>query len=335
MAKRGSTAPQGRRIFLKGFGSQGQQALGDFRWTSPRLRRTSRPTQAQVYAQQTLAVATAFAKQLSPWEYQVCKDLATGTVFTWKDLAISGFFGTAIEFVDPDGVLWQGRRILAADIQTLLDSISSTAGSVLVRTTNGWAALYPGTTQQVLTISPDTGLPDWRAAAGGGGGAELAAMFVPGGTSGDAFASLGYWFQFTIPAKIIALSALLRPSAAGHVYTLNCAPFDSTTHKITAAPTIAGTFTSTGSATNLVVAFNLATPITVAAGDKWAFWLSRTDSTPTAQPETYYTTSQPVASFYFTVPLANGLKLAKQAPTTADAWTTATAAWAMSFLYQP
>ncbi|HUJ83964.1 MAG TPA: hypothetical protein VLW83_18925 [Candidatus Acidoferrales bacterium] len=107
--------------------------------------------------------------------------MAGASGFTWKDMLISGFFGNAVEFTDSDGVQWTGRRILAADIQALLDSISSTPGSILVRTASTWAALYPGDPNKVLSIDPATGLPNWLAApSAGGGGADF--------TRSDAFA---------------------------------------------------------------------------------------------------------------------------------------------------
>lgn len=174
MSKRASTAPQGRRIYLKGLGTQSQKRVGAFIWTSPVLNRRKAPTIFQTYAQQTLRVAARFVTLAFPWEYQTAKDLAGRSGYTWKDQLIANFFGNSLEFTDTNGVLWQSRRIMAAEIQQLLDSISSTPGSILVRTDGGWAALYPGTAEYVLTMRGDTGLPDWIAPSGGSGGADLA-----------------------------------------------------------------------------------------------------------------------------------------------------------------
>lgn len=182
MAQRAGVPPTSRRIYLRGLGSQAGRQLGSFVYLSPALRRTKRPTKAQVYSTNTLAVAARFVPLANAWEYQQAKDLAGASGFTWKDMLISGFFGNAVEFTDSNGVLWQGRRILADNIQALLDSLSSTPGSILVRTANGWAALYIGSPSTVLTVDPATNLPNWVAPAsgpsGGGGGDGNASVFI-------------------------------------------------------------------------------------------------------------------------------------------------------------
>lgn len=166
MGSRGGTPPTSRRIYLKGVGSQAGRQLGSFVWKNPTLNRRKAPTIYQTYAQQTMAVAARFVTLANAWEYEVSKEIAGNSGFTWKDQMIAGFFGTGIEFTDVNGVQWIGRRILAAEIQQLLDSISATPGSVLVRTANGWAALYGGSANQLLTIDPVTGLPNWLPAPG-------------------------------------------------------------------------------------------------------------------------------------------------------------------------
>lgn len=50
---------------------------------------------------------------------------------------------------------------LNANIQTLLDIISSTRGSILYRGASGWAALAPGTAGQVLTSAGAGADPHW------------------------------------------------------------------------------------------------------------------------------------------------------------------------------
>lgn len=182
MGSRAGAPPSSRRIYLKGLGSQVGKRLGSYVYRSPVLRRKKKLTQAQVYSTATLATAARFGARATAWELQTAKDLAGSSGYTWKDMLLSSFFGTAIEFTTSDGVLWQGRRILAAEIQPLLDSISSTPGSILVRTANGWAALYIGDPNKVLTVDPSNNLPNWLPAAGGGGGLPAiatATAFIP------------------------------------------------------------------------------------------------------------------------------------------------------------
>lgn len=56
----------------------------------------------------------------------------------------------------------------AANIQTLLDSISSTQGAILYRGASGWVALSPGTSGQLLQTGGAGANPSWITASGGG-----------------------------------------------------------------------------------------------------------------------------------------------------------------------
>jgi len=58
---------------------------------------------------------------------------------------------------------------LDADIQELLNLISTTRGSVLYRGNSAWAALAPGTAGQVLSTNGAGADPSWIAAGSGGG----------------------------------------------------------------------------------------------------------------------------------------------------------------------
>jgi hypothetical protein len=161
MAQRGPPSPRGRRLYLKTIGAVGEKAHGSFVFRTAPRQRTKTQTDAQRYATATLAIANRLLSTTTAWEREQAQEIAGNSGFTWKDVMIANFYGTSSEFVDENGVHWYGRRILAKEIQTLLDSISSTEGSVLVRTANGWAALYGGGDGKVLTINPTNHLPDW------------------------------------------------------------------------------------------------------------------------------------------------------------------------------
>lgn len=62
---------------------------------------------------------------------------------------------------------------VSANIQTLLDSISSTRGVILYRGASGWAALSPGTDGDVLTTHGASADPTWSPPTGGGGGTSF------------------------------------------------------------------------------------------------------------------------------------------------------------------
>lgn len=63
-----------------------------------------------------------------------------------------------------------GDITLSADVQAILNSITTTHGAVLYRGTSAWAALAPGTDGQVLGTKGAGVDPEWIDQTGGGGG---------------------------------------------------------------------------------------------------------------------------------------------------------------------
>lgn len=70
---------------------------------------------------------------------------------------------------------------LTADVQEILDQITTTRGSVLYRGASGWAALAPGTSGHFLKTNGASADPAW--AAGGGGSSGYPPLTPP--TSAD------------------------------------------------------------------------------------------------------------------------------------------------------
>lgn len=68
----------------------------------------------------------------------------------------------------PSGNLSDSPTI-AADVQEILDQISTTRGAVIYRGLLGWAALAPGGAGQFLRTNGAGADPSWAAAGGGGG----------------------------------------------------------------------------------------------------------------------------------------------------------------------
>lgn len=179
----GPTAPAGRRIYLKGIGGQAAGPFSLPQWRSPPRSVRKTPTFAQLCSQNTLKVAAAFLHEITAFEYDQCKEIAGASGYTWKDQFYAMLYGTGVEFTDVNGVKWQGRRILAAEIQQLLDSISSAEGGILVRTPTGWASLLPSTPGYVLTLpTGGTGIPEWLAPSGGSGPSVAATTLNPADT---------------------------------------------------------------------------------------------------------------------------------------------------------
>jgi len=78
--------------------------------------------------------------------------------------------GTGITLT-PDGDIAHDVTI-AANIQALLNTITTTRGSVLYRGASNWSALAPGTSGQVLQTNGAGADPTWATPSGGGGGYE-------------------------------------------------------------------------------------------------------------------------------------------------------------------
>jgi hypothetical protein len=104
---------------------------------------------------------------------------------------------------------------IGADVQAILDQISTTWGAVLFRGTADWQALAPGTSGQFLKTNGAGADPEWAAAgSGGGGGLFDISMGVP---ALSAFTS----FNFTnassaeSAAKAVWISATSAASGGG------------------------------------------------------------------------------------------------------------------------
>jgi hypothetical protein len=65
---------------------------------------------------------------------------------------------------------------ISADVQAILDQITTTRGSILYRGVADWLALAPGTSGQFLKTNGAGADPEWSAAGGGGGGSSFLPM---------------------------------------------------------------------------------------------------------------------------------------------------------------
>lgn len=320
----GPTAPAGRRIFNLGFGGQ---AAGPFNlpvWRSPRVNQTKRPTPYQLYARNTFVIAAQLLKDCTAFEYEQCKQLAGASGYTWKDQFYAMIYGVGVEFTDVNGVVWKGRRVLAENIQQLLDSISSAPGSLLVRTPAGWATLLPGTGGKVLTMSAVTSLPDWEDPAGGNAtGPAMIYAPTPASTWSQAFASIGELFHAQADLMITGLTLGLNPPAAGCVYQFAVCKFDATAQKLLEAPAYTAAVTlGTGSHAQYPYVA-LPAPKAINSGDDFLVMVTRTDAGNTG-PTSGYLTTVITAAPYMDHPVRTSIcrTLAKTAPTTGDTWGT-------------
>lgn len=78
--------------------------------------------------------------------------------------------------LDGGGTLQNSPITLSADVQEILDQISTTHGAVIFRGSTTWQALAPGTVDYVLATKGASADPQWVAQSGGGGSGLAGAM---------------------------------------------------------------------------------------------------------------------------------------------------------------
>lgn len=106
--------------------------------------------------------------------------MATGLKLTELDALPSPLTGTDLAYAVRVGTGDESFKVTMSDVatyigtatSTILDTISSTRGTVLYRGATGWAALATGTDGYVLTTHGAAADPTWAA---GGGGTALSA----------------------------------------------------------------------------------------------------------------------------------------------------------------
>lgn len=145
--------------------------------------------------------------------------------------------GSGIQ-ITPDGAIPNSPTI-AADVQEILDQLSSTRGSVIYRGNLGWTVLLPGTAGDFLQTAGAGADPLWAAAGGGGGGYGYeAAPTIPdltgftlqqavGGTATAANAVNGRGIVLTTPTAADTIRFLRKngaPPAAPYAVTVRGSP---------------------------------------------------------------------------------------------------------------
>lgn len=90
-------------------------------------------------------------------------------------LVVSPVDGQILRYDSASG---KWKNVNPATVQSLLDGISSTRGTILYRGASGWEALAPGTAGQFLKTNGPGADPSW-AAGGGGGGSGKPWYFQP------------------------------------------------------------------------------------------------------------------------------------------------------------
>lgn len=227
---------------------------------------------SRVMRESLFAYAAHWSVNPEPIGYQTAILLTKGTLMMPRDMLIQACFANALTFIRPDGSTMQRYYDVAADPQATLDLITDEPGAMLVRLPEGWVGLLPGNDGQILTCRD--GIPDWDNPSGGGGGSAWRLQSLTAQSTASAHATKGEIFEFNDAATINKIYVPL-PSQATASLELRLARLTGNT--ITSFEEGPVTITVPASRVSQYE-WKLATPLTVASGDRIAIML--TNPTP-------------------------------------------------------
>ena len=96
-----------------------------------------------------------------PYDHLAAYSITDGTMWNWREAIVKGLYGNLVEIYLPGGVRLASWNTMATEVQALLDTISMSPGTMLIRGENQWIALEPGAENDVLTSAGPDGLPFW------------------------------------------------------------------------------------------------------------------------------------------------------------------------------
>lgn len=100
-------------------------------------------------------------------KYAIPEDMIAAIEFTQgtgllpRDVLMAAAFGTLVTGYLTDGRVLYGARVMADEIQPLLDSITDIPGSMLFRGPTGWIGIPPGAATEVLVCNGAIIPPGW------------------------------------------------------------------------------------------------------------------------------------------------------------------------------
>lgn len=107
--------------------------------------------------------------------------------------------------ISPSGNLSDAPTI-AAEVQAILDQITTTRGSILFRGVDDWQALAPGTAGQFLKTNGAGADPSWAAGGGGGGAWALLATRAMTANPTEDFTGLGGYSEIMVLCRLVTAS---------------------------------------------------------------------------------------------------------------------------------
>lgn len=188
------------------------------------------------------------------------------------------------------GDIGQGVQI-SANVQEILNQLSTTRGAILFRGASAWQALAPGSAGQFLQTAGAGADPLWATGGGGGSGGYFkgaTGIFVAANTT--SFATKGLVFRPSRNLTITDLHAWVDPTVLStELYQLGVAELNSVTfgaNNIVTGFTVTSVLGTTTPRNALSVnghlfSEELTSPVSVTAGTYYIVYAARTDGTGT------------------------------------------------------
>lgn len=243
----------------------------------PRKRGKSKDP-AQIRRTQVWSIANKVMAAPDPLTEVEAYRITNGTIFRPMDFKIMIAYGTIMEIWTRDGRVIRPVKILASEIQTYLDTISTVPGSMLYRNGTEWIALEAGPIGDVLTSNGPMQPPAW--ATGTQQPVPPLWQVIPSNAlATGAQATRGNYFMPAIDFTMGDLAATVTPTA-GESYMMGVylAPSRVITQVLfQSVPIVAAT------SVEQVMQFGNAAGLQISAGQQLFVALTRTSGSPTSQ----------------------------------------------------
>jgi hypothetical protein len=253
-------------------------------------------------------------------------NVATGTVFYRKTSGTGAPEVQTLATLKSDLGL-TGTNSGDQSIQTLLDSISSTQGTVLYRSNSGWSALSPGTSGQVLRTNGVGSNPTWAAVGSGTTGGNSLAWPIQGTPVASATSTAAHGVYFTALTDFVVSGLWAQvTTVSGATYRVAIYQVN-TSGLISAVVADSADIASPGAVTGTNVGAKFSTPVTLSAGNNYIASFRRTDSTDSVVVGVFglSTSALPVYTGlpiqYTSTVQTKFATLAKATPAVGDTWT--------------
>jgi hypothetical protein len=161
--------------------------LGPIAQSWPRDNSAITDNAGKFYHRQEFRIAAHWAANAWWLDVESASNMAHGTMFVYRDILMKAMYGRLFEFRGPNGQQWTKARMVTANAQFTLDQITTNPGAMLYRSANGWVAIEPGNSGEVLVAQDGT--PQFAAY---GPSSSLQAIYsnylnhsLPGGTTAE------------------------------------------------------------------------------------------------------------------------------------------------------